>query len=177
MPPPPKRKRPERTYSQDDDRSGRPSPHRPQNLGFAHHQQQQQQQQANSPRGGGGGGGRRQSRNNGRGGSSVPQSPNNASSHASPTAMSPPANTFPLTRPSQATPTTPAPAPAPSQPSTPSTPREVPESNEYLTPDRVARWNGEARDAVVKAAMAAQGTGDVLTLSVIFHEYRRSSTR
>ncbi|CAN9218272.1 unnamed protein product [Alternaria alternata] len=45
MPPPPKRKRPERTYSQDDDRSGRPSPHRPQNLGFAHHQQQQQQQQ------------------------------------------------------------------------------------------------------------------------------------
>ena len=171
MPPPPKRKRPERTYSQDDDRSGRPSPHRPQNLGFAHHQQQQ----ANSPRGGGGGGGRRQSRNNGRGGSSVPQSPNNASSHASPTAMSPPANTFPLTRPSQATPTTPAPAPAPSQPSTPSTPREVPESNEYLTPDRVARWNGEARDAVVKAAMAAQGIGDVLTLSVIFHEIIEAS--
>jgi THO complex subunit 2 len=170
MPPPPKRKRPDRTYSQDDDRSGRPSPHRPQNLGLAHGQQQQ----ANSPRGGG----RRQSRNNGRGGgSSVPQSPN--VSHASPTAMSPPANTFPLTRPSQATPSTPAqapaPAPAPSQPSTPSTPREVPESNDYLTPDRVAHWNGEARDAVVKAAVAAQAAGEALTLSVIFTEIIEAS--
>jgi THO complex subunit 2 len=170
MPPPPKRKRPDRTYSQDDDRSGRPSPHRPQNLGLAHGHQQQ----ANSPRGGG----RRQSRNNGRGGgSSVPQSPN--VSHASPTAMSPPANTFPLTRPSQATPSTPAQAPAPapahSQPSTPSTPREVPESNDYLTPDRVAHWNGEARDAVVKAAVAAQAAGEALTLSVIFSEIIEAS--
>ncbi|KAH6866541.1 transcription factor/nuclear export subunit protein 2-domain-containing protein [Alternaria rosae] len=166
MPPPPKRKRGDRTYSQDDDRSGRPSPHRPQNLGFSHGQQQQ----ANSPRGGG----RRQSRNNGRGGnSSVPQSPN--VSHPSPTAMSPPANTFPLSRQPQTAPSTPAPAPTASQPPTPSTPREVPDSNEFLTPDRVAHWNGQARDAVVTAAVAAQGAGDVLTLSVIFTEIIEAS--
>ncbi|KAF1851134.1 uncharacterized protein K460DRAFT_412745 [Cucurbitaria berberidis CBS 394.84] len=160
--PPPKRKRPDRTYSQDDDRNSRPSPHRPQNLGLAH-AQQQQQQQSNSPRGGGG---RRQSRNSGRGGSSVPQSPN--VSQAPPTAMSPPTNTLPLSRPAQATPSVPAPPTEP--PSTPSTPREVPESNEYLTPERVAQWNADARDAVVHAAVSAQREGDVLTMSVIFHE-------
>lgn len=180
MAPPPKRKRPDRPYSQDDDRTGRPSPHRPQNLGLAHNQQQ-----TNSPRGGGGGGGgggglgvsgggRRPSRNNGRGGSSVPQSPN--VSHASPPAMSPSTNTFTPTRPPQATPSAPAPPPPPpAQPSMPSTPRQVSESNEYLTPDRVARWNGEARDAVVQAALSAQRNGDVLTLSVIFHEIIEAS--
>ncbi|RAR01926.1 5-aminolevulinate synthase [Stemphylium lycopersici] len=162
------RKRPDRTYSQDDDRNGRPSPHRPQNLGLAHGQQQN-----NSPRGGGGSGsgGRRQSRNNGRGGSSMPQSPN--VSHASPTAMSPPANTFTPTRPAQATPS--APTPPPAQPPTPATPRQVPESNEYLTPDRLAHWNGEARDAVVQAAQAAQREGDILRLSVVFHEIIEAS--
>jgi THO complex subunit 2 len=170
MAPPPgrKRQRPDRTYSQDDG-SNRPSPHRPQHLGLA-----QAQQQHNSPRGGGGGGNRRQSRNSGRGGSSVPQSPN--VSHASPTAMSPPANPFQSNRPSQA----PQPATAPpttqqQHPPTPAAPKEVPESNEYLTPGRVARWNGEARDAVVKAAVSAQGAGDVLTLSVVFHEIIEAS--
>ncbi|KAI1674637.1 THO complex protein [Pyrenophora tritici-repentis] len=172
MAPPPKRKRNDRTYSQEDERNGRPSPHRPQSLGLAH------QQQNNSPRGGGGGGGRRQSRNSGRGGtSSVPQSP--SMSHASPTAMSPPANPFPTTRPSQPAPSAPAPAPvtAPptTRPSTPSSPRDVPGSNEFLTPDRVAHWNGEARDAVVKAAISAQADGDALTLAVIFHEIIEAS--
>ncbi|CAO2649363.1 Nn.00g067480.m01.CDS01 [Neocucurbitaria sp. VM-36] len=157
--PPPKRKRPDRTYSQDDDRSARPSPHRPQNLGLA-----QAQQQANSPRGGGG---RRQSRNNGRGGSSVPQSPNVL--HASPTAMSPPTNTFQASRPAQVTPSTTPVRPIES-PLIPSTPREVPESNEYLTPERVAHWTVDARDAVVQAAVSAQREGDVLTMAVIFHE-------
>ncbi|KAF1940925.1 hypothetical protein EJ02DRAFT_455590 [Clathrospora elynae] len=170
MAPPPKRKRADRTYSQDDDRNGRPSPHRPQSLGLAHGQQQ-----TNSPRGGGGGGGggnRRQSRNSGRGGSSVPQSPNIA--HASPTAMSPPANSFQSTRPSHATQS--APVPQAAQPSIPPpAPLEVPESNEYLTPTRVAHWTADARDAVVKAAVSAQRKGDVLTLSVVFHEIIEAS--
>ncbi|USP78541.1 hypothetical protein yc1106_05815 [Curvularia clavata] len=184
MAPPPKRKRPDRTYSQDDDRTGRPSPHRPQHMGLAHGQQQ-----TNSPRGGGGGG-RRPSRNNGRGNSSVPQSPN--LSHASPPAMSPPNNnTFTPTRPPQQTPSAststaaastpapppppPMPVPAPVQAPRPTTPRPVPASNEYLTPDRVASWNSEARDAVVQAALSAQRDGDALTLSVIFHEIIEAS--
>ena len=130
--------------------------------------QQQQQQQQNSPRGGGGGGGgrggdRRQSRNNGR----VPHSPN-VSSHASPTAMSPPANSFQSSRPAPPTPS--APAPPSNQPAPPTPTRDVPESNEYLTPHRVAHWNGEARSAVVQAALSAQRDGDILTLSVVFHE-------
>lgn len=90
--------------------------------------------------------------------------------------MSPPANSFQTPKP--------APAPPPAQaPATPSTPtsqstqapaskpaRDVPESNEYLTPQRVANWNTSARDAVVQAALSAQRESDVLTLSVIFHE-------
>ncbi|KAF5854613.1 hypothetical protein GGP41_007460 [Bipolaris sorokiniana] len=168
MAPPPKRKRPDRTYSQDDDRTGRPSPHRPQNMGLSHNQQQ-----TNSPRGGGGAG-RRPGRNNGRGGSSVPQSPN--ISHASPPAMSPTSNTsFTSARPPQPAPSTPVRPAAPAQPSRPTTPRQVPDSNEYLTPDRVAHWNGEARDAVVQAALSAQREGNVLTLSVIFHEIIEAS--
>ncbi|KAH7074426.1 transcription factor/nuclear export subunit protein 2-domain-containing protein [Paraphoma chrysanthemicola] len=162
---PPKRKRPDRQYSQDNER---PSPHRPEQLrmGLNHNQNHNhnQQSQQGSPRGGGNQ--RRQSRNGGRGGSSVPQSPN--VSHASPTAMSPPANSFPSSRPSQATHS--APAPPSNQPAAPTATRDVPESNEYLTPQRVARWNAEARSAVVQAATSAQRDGDVLTLSVIFHE-------
>lgn len=166
MPPPNKRKRPDRTSSyQEDDRSSRPSPHRPQNLALAH------TQQANSPRGGGGGSGRRQSRNGGRGGSSVPQSPN--VSHNSPSAMSPPANAHQSSRPAQTTPTTPA--SSSEHPSMPSSPREVPESNEYLTPARLAHWNAESRDTIVQAAVAAQRQGDALTLSVVFHEIIEAS--
>jgi THO complex subunit 2 len=158
---PPKRKRPDRQYSQDD---GRPSPHRPDHLRLAHQQQNNQQ---NSPRGGGGGGsGRRQGRPGGRGGSSVPQSPN--ISQISPTAMSPPANAFQSNKPAQATPSNAA--PSNNQPSIPAPSRQVPESNEYLTPERVKRWNGQARDAVVQAALSATREGDILTLSIIFHE-------
>ncbi|KAI8940700.1 hypothetical protein NX059_001968 [Plenodomus lindquistii] len=165
---PPKRKR-------DDERHSRPSPHRPQNLALAQHGQQ-----SNSPRGGGGNGGnyqggggnggRRQSRNGGRGGSSMPQSP--SLSHTSPGAMPAPTNPFQPGRPAQAAP--PAPAP-PEQPSMPSSPRAVPESNEFLTPARVANWTAEARNAVVQAAMAAQQEGDALTLAVVFHEIIEAS--
>ncbi|KAH8724727.1 transcription factor/nuclear export subunit protein 2-domain-containing protein [Phaeosphaeriaceae sp. PMI808] len=164
-----KRKRNDRTNTQDD---GRPSPHRPENLRMGHSQQHQYQHQhqhqyqQNSPRGGGGG--RRQSRNNGRGGSSVPQSP--IISHTSPTGMSTPVNSFQPSKPAPtlATPTTPA--PPNNQPLAPTPTTEVPGSNEYLTPQRIANWNSSARDAVVLAAVTAQRSGDALTLSVIFHE-------
>ncbi|KAF9694912.1 hypothetical protein EKO04_007048 [Ascochyta lentis] len=170
MAPGPKRKRGDRTFSYDD--SPRPSPHRPQNLPLAHTQHQ------NSPRGGRGGGDRRQSRGGpgmgggGRGGSSVPQSPNMA--HAPPPARSPATSVLHPPRPVQTTPSTPAPPKEPA--SVPSAPtREVPESNEYLTPQRVAKWNNEARQAVVQAALAAQREGDVFTLSVVFHEIIEAS--
>lgn len=104
----------------------------------------------------------------GRGGSSVPQSPNVA--HASPPVRSPIASTpQPPPRPAQAAPPTPAPPKEPvSIPAAPT--REVPASNEYLTPQRVAKWNDEARQAVIEAAVAAQRNGDAFTLSVVFHE-------
>jgi THO complex subunit 2 len=82
--------------------------------------------------------------------------------------MSPPVNSFQSHKPAPPTPS--APAPPTHQVSTPTPAGEVPESNEYLTPKRVANWNGSARDAVVQAAVSAQQAGDVLTLSVVFHE-------
>ncbi|KAF1933556.1 uncharacterized protein M421DRAFT_415897 [Didymella exigua CBS 183.55] len=171
MAPGPKRKRGDgRTYSQDD--SPRPSPHRPQGLPFAHNQHQ------HSPRGGRGGGDRRHSRGGsgiggggGRGAFSVPQSP--GLSHAPP----PPARSAaasqpqPPPRPAQTAPPAPAP-PTPKEPvAAPAAPTHpVPQSNEYLTPRRIARWNNDARQAVTEAATAALRDGSALTLSVIFHE-------
>ncbi|KAH6622281.1 transcription factor/nuclear export subunit protein 2-domain-containing protein [Boeremia exigua] len=171
MAPGPKRKRGDRTYSQDD--SQRPSPHRPHSLPHAHFQHQ------NSPRGGRGGVDRRQSRGGGpmggggRGASSVPQSPNFA--HASPPVRSPVASApQPPSRPTPAAP--PTPAPPKETVSIPAAPTgDVPASNEYLTPQRVARWNHEARQAVIEAALAAQRGGDALTLSVVFHEIIEAS--
>ncbi|KAL6706699.1 THO2 plays a role in transcriptional elongation [Coniothyrium glycines] len=164
MAPGPKRKRPDRTYSQDDDRNPRPSPHRPQNLPLGH-----QYQQNHSPRGGGVG--RRQSRGGGRGGASVSQSFNVA--HASPTVMSSPATSFQSGKPVQ--PSQPPAAPAVQPPSSLQISRRVPESNEYLTSARVKHWSSEARDAVVQAALSAQSNGDILVLSVIFHEIIEAS--
>ncbi|KAJ4988718.1 THO complex subunit 2 [Stagonosporopsis vannaccii] len=170
MAPGPKRKRGDRTYSQDD--SPRPSPHRPQNLPFGHYQHQ------NGPRGGRGGFDRRQSRGgpmggSGRGASSVPQSPNIA--HASPPVRSPVAST-PQPTPRPAPTAAPTPVPPKELVSTPSAPtREVPASNEYLTPHRVAKWNNETRQAVIEAALAAQRGGDAFTLSIIFHEIIEAS--
>tara|TARA_R110002003_G_scaffold48_44_gene4266 strand:+ start:1498 stop:6099 length:4602 start_codon:yes stop_codon:yes gene_type:complete len=82
--------------------------------------------------------------------------------------MSPPSSSFQSNRPSQ--PTQAAAVPPIPQSTAPTPTREVPESNEYLTPQRVNKWNGEARAAIVRAAASAQRDGDVLTLSVIFHE-------
>jgi THO complex subunit 2 len=85
--------------------------------------------------------------------------------------MSPPANSFQSNKPAPATPVAPTtPRTRPSTPAPAAPTRDVPESNEYLTPERVAKWNGAARDAVVQAALSAQRDSDVLTLSVIFHE-------
>lgn len=91
----------------------------------------------------------------------------------SPSAMSPPGNAFQPSRPTQTTPSTPVRAVEPQAHPVPA--QEVPESNEYLTPQRVAQWNTEARDAVVQAAVSAQREGDILTLAVIFHEIIEAS--
>jgi THO complex subunit 2 len=109
----------------------------------------------------------------GRGASSVPQSP--GIPHAPPPVRSPAASQpQPPPRPAQAAPPTPAP---PKEPiSIPAAPiRQVPQSNEYLTPQRIAKWNNDARQAVIEAATGAQRNGDVLTLSVVFHEIIEAS--
>lgn len=147
-----KRKRGDRTSSYDEDHSPRPSPHRPQSLNLGAHQQ------TNSPRGG-----RRGSR--GRGGYSNMNTQGGA--HASPTAISPSTTSHQSSRPAPPTPSTPAPTKEPAfQPSS----REVPETNEFITPDRVANWNTEARNAVIQAAQAAQQEGDLFSLNIAFLE-------
>lgn len=171
MAPQGKRKRGDRSYSYDEESSGRPSPHRPHNLALG-----SPQQNHSSPRGG-----RRGSRNGGRGG--YPNTGNHNGSHSgshngnqnpgavqqSPTAMSPPANT-PLSTPR------PAPPPIPSQPQPPKeapfkpSSTHVPESNEHLTPARVANWSPDARNAVVQAAITAQRAGDGFNLNIVFFE-------
>lgn len=110
----------------------------------------------------------------GRGASSVPQSPNVAHTPTpvrSPITSAPPP---PASRPTPAAP--PAPAPPKEPVSLPAAPtRDVPESNEYLTPQRIAKWNNEARQSVIEAAGAAQRADDVFTLSIVFHEIIEAS--
>ena len=110
----------------------------------------------------------------GRGASSVPQGFNAA--HAPPPLRSPAASVPqpPPPRPAQTAPSTPAPLKEPVSTSAAPT-RQVPESNEYLTPQRIAKWNNEARQAVIGAALAAQREGNGFTLSVIFHEIIEAS--
>ncbi|KAL1608376.1 THO2 plays a role in transcriptional elongation [Paraconiothyrium brasiliense] len=156
MAPSGKRKRGDRSYSYDEEHSGRPSPHRPQNLAMA------SPQQNNSPRGG-----RRGSR--GRGGYNSSSAHNPSSAQQSPTAMAPPTYTHQVApRPAPATPSqTPAP---PKEPPFKPSGRDVPESNEHLTPERVARWNADARNAVIQAAVTAQQAGDGFNLNIVFFE-------
>ncbi|KAF2198066.1 hypothetical protein GQ43DRAFT_401768 [Delitschia confertaspora ATCC 74209] len=145
-----KRKRTDRTYSQDNVNEGasRPSPHRPQNLGLAHASQQNN-----------GRGGRRSSRG-GRGGNNDSQTPTNA--------MSPPA-----VAPSTAKP--PPPSPAPTSSSADKQPAPSPSSqnlqcNEYLTSECVKSWRGQGRKTVTDSAIEAQAQGDSLSLSLVFEE-------
>ncbi|KAL5379958.1 hypothetical protein PMIN04_011064 [Paraphaeosphaeria minitans] len=157
MAPAGKRKRGDRSYSYDEEHSNRPSPHRPQNLTMA------SPQQNNSPRGG-----RRGSR--GRGGYINNGAHHSGSAQQSPTTMQPPANIPQQTapRPAPATPSR-SPAPPKEPPFKPAS-RGVPESNEYLTPERVLQWNAAARSAVVQAAMTAQQAGDGFNLNMVFFE-------
>lgn len=118
----------------------------------------------------------------GRGASSVPQSPNvgpastPVRSPVVPNTPAPPApRPAPAAPPAQAAQAAPVAAAIPAPPkeavSIPAAPtRDVPSSNEYLTPQRIAKWNNQARQAVLEAASAAQRKGDVFTLSVVFHE-------
>ncbi|KAF2463724.1 uncharacterized protein BDR25DRAFT_106691 [Lindgomyces ingoldianus] len=158
MAPGAKRKRGDRTYSQESNDSGsRPSPHRPQNLGIAHAHQQNSN----------GRGGRRSSRT-GRGGSSTPHSPTVA--QASPSAMSPPAMVPPSTKSHPAHPTSAQALPSnDSSSDLPDSP-SAPKFNLYLTPERVSSWSGAGRKAVVEDGVAAQAQGDMLTLSLLFEE-------
>lgn len=156
MAPAGKRKRGDRGYSYDEEHSNRPSPHRPQNLAMG------SPQQNNSPRGG-----RRGSR--GRGGYNNNGAHNPGSAQQSPTTMLPPANTpHAAPRPAPATPSH-SPAPPKEPPFKPAS-RDVPESNEYLTPERVRQWNAAARSAVVQAAVTAQQAGDGFNLNIVFFE-------
>lgn len=83
--------------------------------------------------------------------------------------MSPPVTIPPPNKPAQATP--PVPAPTIVEPPRKLTPtRDVPDSNDYLTPERVAQWDALARDAVVQAALSAQQESNALHLSLVFHE-------
>ncbi|KAG9199321.1 THO complex subunit 2 [Epicoccum nigrum] len=163
--------------------------HQHQNQYHNQHQSQHQHHnnQYNSPRGGrgggrgGGDGGDRRGHRGGMGGgsrgaSSVPQSPNVAPVSTpvrSPVVPNTPAP--PLPRPAPAAQAAPVAAAIPAPPkepvSIPAAPtRDVPSSNEYLTPQRIAKWNHQARQAVIEAASAAQRNGDVFTLSIVFHE-------
>ncbi|KAF2176778.1 hypothetical protein K469DRAFT_698223 [Zopfia rhizophila CBS 207.26] len=153
-----KRKRGDRTYSQDsNDGASRPSPHRPQNLGLA-----QGHQQGNVR------GARRSSRTGARGGSNTPRSPTAA--QASPTAMSPPVTLQSSAKPPTTTPSPALASPATEPPATDSTSAQAPISNEYVTRERVTAWSGAGRKEVVEVGMNAKAEGDTLTLSVVFEE-------
>ncbi|KAK8221219.1 tho2 protein [Phyllosticta capitalensis] len=178
MAPPPKRKRPERTYTQDGDSGGRPSPHRPHNMNLA-----QQNQYNNSPGGGGrsGGGssrGRRDSRGGaGAGGGRRAPASHHANLHrsdnvpASPTVSRPQqqVQSAPHSRPS-----TPAEKPASDRPGAPpaSATSKIPMkfTYQYLTDEHRTAWKTSGRKAVLDAAVQAQESGDILALSVIFQE-------
>ncbi|KAF2841551.1 hypothetical protein M501DRAFT_573205 [Patellaria atrata CBS 101060] len=170
-----KRKRGDRTFSQDSNNDGtnRPSPHRPTNLNLA-----QQNQQNNSR------GGRRSSR--GRGGASSPQSPvaptPNAASAAlktSPTtnsAMSPPPPVGTAQRSLQTINTHTSSSNSKDRPAiSPSTPQLPPTISsgyvyEYLTDDKISAWKTTGRKSVMDAAIQSRGNDGYVTLSMIFQE-------
>ncbi|KAK5167346.1 THO2 plays a role in transcriptional elongation [Saxophila tyrrhenica] len=159
---PGKRKRPDRQASHDDG-SGRPSPHRPENLGLA-----QQSQQNGGPRGGRGG--RRQSRNNvpaspAGGANTVPVTPRGVASPA-------PARETPTVETSR--PATPLPPPAASTKSAADEPVAAPPAPycyEHVTDERVEAWQGDGRQAVQDAAKEA----DELTIGIVVQELARSA--
>jgi THO complex subunit 2 len=177
-----KRKRGDRTYSQDSTESSqRPSPHRPQNLTLG-----QQNQYANN--GGGARGGRRGSRGGIRGGSSQQpprspvnapsvQSPSNVASPAPSTAMDPPASKEPLPRASYAAPQSQAPAaPATSPTVTQSGPRPL-YKYDYLTDERIQAWRTTGRAGVVELALQLRENEEDIALGMLFNELIMSALR
>ena len=168
-----KRKRGDRTWSQDSNHDGqRPSPHRPGNLNLAQHNQGRDQ-----PDGGRGRGNRKASRG-GRGNQSQ-NSPNRP--QASPTAskaMSPPESTI------QRRPPSPKPT-AISRPATPAgsvntrptfSPKaeRTPYSYDYLNDTVVGSWKASGRQSILATGSQAKTEEDSQTLGNLFQELVRA---
>lgn len=184
-----KRKRGDRTYSQDNSNDGsRPSPHRPGNLGLAQqtHQHQGHGRDQNDHRGRGG---RRASRG-GRGGAAL-RSPISASNSipipfksgpVTTNSMSPPTSTphrsqelkqTPPTRPSSVTTN---PVPQNSQiPPDPLNETSPPYDYEFVTENNIRSWNSSGRKIVVDSGIEARRREDLMALGSILQELIRSA--
>ncbi|KAK5119981.1 hypothetical protein LTR85_007057 [Meristemomyces frigidus] len=166
-----KRKRMDQPFPHDDG-IGRPSPHRPENLGMA---QRGEQNNGRGGRGGrGGGGSRRQSRQGGpvESANSVPVTPRNA---LSPAVQQPQAPRQPgtpaadISRTSTPIPRTATPLQSPAE----ETPREppAPYAYEYVNDEATASWNESGRQSILDTAKEA----DDMTVSVVVQELVRSA--
>ena len=174
-----KRKRGERTFSQDSGHDGsRPSPHRPGNLSLAQHSNAAQGQ----PQQGYGreqheqrGGGRRRGSRGGRGNGSQrsPINSPNAIPVSSRTSTAGRAKSPPSTP-------TPAPQPAPSsntattQTSDPQQPPAPPYLYQYVTDERLRQWAQGGRSAIIESGIKARREEDPLALGSLFQEMVRS---
>ncbi|KAI9876204.1 MAG: THO complex subunit 2, partial [Pleopsidium flavum] len=179
-----KRKRGDRTYSQDSSNDGsRPSPHRPGNLSLAHQMHQQQGQGRDQPEHRGRGG-RRASRG-GRGGAQLrsPISASNTtpisakSSPAAPNAMSPPVSaSYRQNDPKQTPPTRQSPVTTNSvqQPPEPLRQASPPYDYEFLRENNVGSWKSSGRSVVINLGVYARRTEDSMTLGSILQELVRS---
>ncbi|MCJ1353971.1 MAG: THO complex subunit 2 [Icmadophila ericetorum] len=186
-----KRKRGDRTYSQDSTNNGpRPSPHRPADLSLAQHGQQHQgQQQYNNnrdfqdQRGSRGGRGRGRG---GRGGGPTPRNPPESPNANSTTPRPQTANTSVLPHP-------PSPSQRPSEPKAPvpitiatsttaSTQTSIPEPPSgyaylygYLTDEKILAWQSSGRKDVLEFSIKARDKKDAMELGLIFQEVIRSA--
>ncbi|KAI9810130.1 MAG: THO complex subunit 2 [Pycnora praestabilis] len=173
-----KRKRGDRSYSQDE--GSRPSPHRPGTLNLAQQSQAREQQdhrgrgQRRGNRGGRGGGGPPRSPNTGV--NSMPMPPPRPNPPAS-NAMSPPASSAQQRREeprqqSNSRPSTPT-ASTPSQLAQPK-PSIFPYSFDYITEDKIASWNVSGRKLIVDDGIQARVDEDLLALGSLFQELLKS---
>ncbi|KAK4548504.1 hypothetical protein LTR36_009414 [Oleoguttula mirabilis] len=167
-----KRKRPDQPFSHDDG-IGRPSPHRPENLGMAH---RGEQHGGRGGRGGGrgGGGSRRPSRQGGplESANAVPVTPRNALSpavqhHQAPQQPGTPAADISRTGTPVPRMGTPLPPPVEVMPRDP----PAPYAYDYLNDELAASWRETGRQSLLDAA---KETGEV-AVSVILQELVRSA--
>lgn len=180
-----KRKRGDRTFSQDSrDEGQRPSPHRPGDLNLGRQSAQQQPQYNQDQRRGSidhsGGGGRRGGRGGrGRGSQRSPMnSPHNtqfqtrpnpgSSNQSSPPIPSPKSAPEPRPEPS-AGPTLPRESTATQTPNPPP-PEPIPYYYEFLTDLRIESWSEHGRSEIVKLGVAAREAEDALQLGLLFQE-------